>query len=96
LAARDPKRYCKAIKTRTKSPPLDFRSFNLTAHQCGVLDQYEYFDTTQGAKCDGTHKMPECNFIDLVVDAHEMYMPKFIGIYRTDEVVGNPWPIAVY
>jgi hypothetical protein len=34
LAARaHPKRYCKAIKTRTKSLPLDFRSFNLMAHQ---------------------------------------------------------------
>jgi hypothetical protein len=34
-----------------KELPLDFRSFNLTAHQW-VLDQYEYFDTIQqGARC---------------------------------------------
>jgi hypothetical protein len=31
-----------------------------------VLDQYEHFDTIQGARCDGTYKMPECDFVDLV------------------------------
>jgi hypothetical protein len=68
LAARDPKRYCnKAIKTRMEGLPLDFRSFNLMAYQW-VLDQYEYFDTTQDAKCgDGTCKIPECDLVDLVV-----------------------------
>jgi hypothetical protein len=75
LAARDPKRYCKAIKTRMKSLPLDFRSSNLMAHQW-VLDQYEYFDAIQDAKCDGTYKVPECDFVDLVVDALEPHMPK--------------------
>ena len=47
-----------------------------------VLGQYEYFDTIQGAKCDGTYKMPECDFVNLVVDALAAHMPKFIGIYR--------------
>jgi hypothetical protein len=45
------------------------------AHQW-VLDQYEYFDAIQGASCDGTHKMPECDFVDLVVDVLEAHMPK--------------------
>ena len=54
---------------------------NLMAHQW-VLGQYEYFDTIQGAKCDGTYKMPECDFVNLVVDALAAHMPKFIGIYR--------------
>jgi hypothetical protein len=49
-----------------KNLPLDFRSFSIMAHQW-VLDQYEYFDTIQDAKCDGTPKMPECVFVDLVV-----------------------------
>jgi hypothetical protein len=56
-AAHGPKRYRKAIKTRRKSNQLDFRNFNLMAHQW-VLDQYEYFDTIQDAECDGEHKMP--------------------------------------
>jgi hypothetical protein len=90
LAARDPKGYCKVIKTRMKSNPLDFRSFNLMAHQW-VLDQYEYFDTIQDVDCDGSHKMPECDFVDHVMDALEQYMPKFVGIYRQDEVLGKPW-----
>jgi hypothetical protein len=90
LAARDPKRYCKVIKTRMSKLPLDMESFNLMAHQW-VLDQYEYFDTIQDASCDGTYKMPECDFVDLVVDVLEVYMPKFIGIYRTDEMVGKAW-----
>ena len=33
LAAREPKRYRKAIKTRMKSNQLDFRNFNPMAHQ---------------------------------------------------------------
>jgi hypothetical protein len=90
LAARDPKRYCKAILTRMSKLPLDMESCNLMAHQW-VLGQYEYFDTTQGASCDSTYKMPECDFVDLVVDVLEVYMPKFIGIYRRDEVVGKAW-----
>jgi hypothetical protein len=56
-----------------------------------LLDQYEHFDTTQDASCDGTHEMPECDFVDLVVDVLEVHMPKFIGIYRRDEMVGRAW-----
>jgi hypothetical protein len=76
LAVRDPQRYCKAIKNRMAK--LDFQTFNLMSHQW-VLGQYEYFDTTQGASCDGTHKVSECDFVDLVVDVLEAHMPKFIG-----------------
>jgi hypothetical protein len=32
-----------------------------------------------------TRCIPECDFVDLVVDVLEVYMPKFIGIYRMDE-----------
>jgi hypothetical protein len=35
--------------------------------------------------------MPECDFVDLVVDVLEVHMPKFIGIYRTDEMSGKAW-----
>jgi hypothetical protein len=52
LAARDPERYCKVIKTRMTMLPLDFDSFNIMAHQW-VIDEYEYYDTIQDAKCDG-------------------------------------------
>jgi hypothetical protein len=65
-------------------------SFDLMAHQW-VLGQYEYFDTIQDADFDGTHKMPECVFVDLVVDVLDEYMPKFIAIYRTDEMAGEAW-----
>jgi hypothetical protein len=51
--------------------------------------------SSRALDADGTHKMPECDFVDLVVDALEVYMPKFIGIYRTDEVVGKPWTSGV-
>jgi hypothetical protein len=73
-----------------KSNQLDFRNFNLMAHQW-VLGQYEYFDTIQDAECVGEHKMPECDFVDHIMDSFEQYMPKFVGIYRQDEVLGKPW-----
>jgi hypothetical protein len=71
-----------------KSNPLDFRSSNLMAHQW-VLDQYEYFDTIQDADCDGSYnyEMLECDFVDHVMDALGQHMPKFVGIYRQDEVL---------
>jgi hypothetical protein len=79
-----------------KSNPLDFRSSNLMAHQW-VLDQYEYFDTIQDADCDGSYnyKMLECDFVDHVMDALGQHMPKFVGIYRQDEVLGNPWTSCI-
>jgi hypothetical protein len=81
LAAREPKKYCKVIKTRMKSNQLNFRTFNLMIHQW-ILDQYEYFDTIQGAICSGEHKMPECDFVGHIMDQMEEYMPKFVEIYR--------------
>jgi hypothetical protein len=53
------------------------------------LDQCEYFDTIQDADCDGTHKMPECDFVDLIADVVVEYMPKFIVICSADEMVGK-------
>jgi hypothetical protein len=35
--------------------------------------------------------MPECDFVDIVVDKLELFMPKFIGVYRRDELIGNAW-----
>jgi hypothetical protein len=90
LAAREPKRYCKVIKTRMKSNPLTFRNFDLMVHQW-VLDQYEYFDIIQDAKCSADHKMPECDFVDHIIDSMEVYMPKFVDIYRQDEMPGQTW-----
>ena len=58
MATREPALYCKVIKTRMQNLPLDFRSFDIMGHQW-ILDQYEYFDTIQDVKCEGTHKMPE-------------------------------------
>jgi hypothetical protein len=29
------------------------------------------------------------------IDALEVYMPRFIGIYRQDEVAGKPWPSSL-
>jgi hypothetical protein len=81
LAAREPKKYCKVIKTRMKSNQLNFRNFNLMIHQW-ILDQYEYFDTTQDAICSGDHKMPECDCVGHIMDQMEEYMPKFVEIYR--------------
>jgi hypothetical protein len=65
-------------------------NFNPMAHQW-VLDQYEYFDAIQDANCDGEHKMAECDFVDHIMDSIEEYMPKFVGIYKQDEVLGRPW-----
>ena len=70
--------------------PLDFDSFNLLGHQW-VLDQFEIYGTIQDANCDGTHKMPECDFVDIVVDKPELLMPKFIDIYRRHELIGQAW-----
>jgi hypothetical protein len=90
LAAREPKRYCKVIKTRMKSNQLTFRNFDLMIHQW-VLDQYEHFDIIQDAICSGEHKMPECDFVGHIMDSMEEYMPKFVEIYRQDEVLGKTW-----
>ena len=35
--------------------------------------------------------MPECDFVDIIVDILEQFMPKFISIYRMDEMLGRPW-----
>jgi hypothetical protein len=72
-----------------KSNQLTFRNFDLMAHQW-VLGQYEYFDTIQDANCDGEHKMAECDFVDHIMDSIEEYLPKFVGIYKQDEVLGKP------
>ena len=76
LAARDPKLYCSVIKTRMMGLPLDFETFDATAHQW-VLDQYELFDTVQDAICPGEYKMPESEFVTHVISSLEEYMPKF-------------------
>ena len=90
MAARDPATYCKMLKTKMTKLPLDFDSFNVLGHQW-VLDQFEIYGTTQDASCDGTHKMPECDFVDIVVDKPELLMPKFIDIYRRHELIGQAW-----
>ena len=90
LAAREPESYCKMLKTKMTKLPLDFTSFNLLGHQW-VLDQVEIYGTIEGAHCDGTHKMPECDFVDIVVGKLELFMPKFIDIYRRDELIGQAW-----
>jgi hypothetical protein len=90
LTARDPKLYCSAIKARMTGLPLDFETFDATAHQW-VLDQYELFDTAQDAICPGEYKMPESEFVTHVISSLEEYMPKFAGLYHSDEMRGKAW-----
>jgi hypothetical protein len=39
--------------------------------------------------------MPECDFVDLIVNTLEEFMPLFIGIYRHYELIGQPWDSSV-
>jgi hypothetical protein len=91
LAARDPKLYCSAIKTRMMGLPLEFETFDATAHQW-VLDQFELFDTVQDANCPGEYKMPESEFVTHVIGSLEEHMPKFAELYHSDEMRGKTWP----
>jgi hypothetical protein len=41
--------------------------------------------------------MAECDFVDHIMDSIEEYMPKFVGIYKQDELLGKSWTsIAAY
>ena len=35
--------------------------------------------------------MAESDFVDHIMDSMEEYMPKFVGIYKQDEMLGKPW-----
>jgi hypothetical protein len=86
------KEFIKTMKIKIINNVIRPHMFNSTAYRW-LLDQYKVYANIVATDCDGSHKMPETDFMEIIINELSKYIPTFTNIYQAAELSNEPWTL---
>jgi len=92
MSATNPKEFTKTMKMKIINNVISPHTFDRTAYRW-LLDQYKVYGNIVSTDCDGSHKMPESDFMEIIVNELSKFIPTFTNIYHAAELSNEPWDL---